>query len=205
MPKRRVLPATRAELARRRGVSRTAVTLAARTVLAPACLPGGRIDLAAPETQIWLGQGAGAPTAPKLFESENGVTVQQLAQRADVSIDEASRAVEKELAEAVIARGEASIAELAWRAGVSTAEARGAARFELADAVTDNGRVRLADPAVLSWMARHPLGEAEEGLLAAACVGDRIDVSHPAALCFMARALGRVPTARDLAGNSNAR
>jgi hypothetical protein len=54
---------SRAELARRRGCSRAAVTLACRERLA-AAVHGRQVDAAHPETRLWLAATDRAPTAP---------------------------------------------------------------------------------------------------------------------------------------------
>lgn len=74
-------PISRAELARRKGVSRGAVTRAARGPLAPACLSGSRIDCAHPAVRAWLGE----------VDPSRVISLAELAALAGVPVEEVER------------------------------------------------------------------------------------------------------------------
>jgi hypothetical protein len=59
----------------------------------------------------------------------------------------------------------------------------------------------ITHPAALEFFAAHPIGKdgpTNGGWLAPAAVGDHINLKHPRARVFLARAWGRVPTEAEL-------
>ena len=97
--------------------------------------------------------------------------------------------------------------QLAFFAGCDVAEVLDAVDSgELSRAVQRTGLLDLSSPAVVEFVARRPFrhlpgGEldAPDGYLSAARLDDdNVDLKHPVTVIFMARCLGRVPTAEEL-------
>jgi hypothetical protein len=201
---------TRAELARRKGVTPGAVTRAAKSFLSGACLGGGRMDLAHPDVIQWLGSSAPAqPTVAHLMLEERAVTLATLAEQTGLPLAELERD-RATIAAAVVPAGHVSAAEFAQRAGEPVTTIIVAVQDVLAPAVTRAGRLDLGHEAALEYMAARPFprgrnGEPKildidgEGYLAPACVGELVDADHPVARCFFARVNGRVQTDADFA------
>lgn len=101
------------------------------------------------------------------------------------------------LSDAIIPRGHVSVSQFAELAEVPTRDVVLACRGKLGRAVTQRGLLDLCHPASLAFMHAHPFGEnVPAGYLAAACVGEEIDVDHPVARVFLARSGlrdGRLP------------
>jgi hypothetical protein len=192
----REMPVSQADLARRRAVNRSTVSRAVRGPLKAAMLPGGRIDAAHPTVRAWLGRGE-APTAPGgLMLEETAPTVDEFAAERGGTRED----VERECPAALIPRSHLDVKTFAFYVGATVGAVVDAAEGALKPAVTPAGRLDLAHPASLQFAAQHPFGKTlpPTGILAAAAIGDDIDLEHPVAIVFLARSWGRVPTAAEL-------
>jgi len=202
-PKHRQMPISRAELARRKGVTAGAVTRAAQTFLRAACI-GRRMDLAHPDVVQWLAASAVAsPEATSLLLEESTVSLSELAAMSRIDVAQLTRDLPRFEA-SLVPIGHVSVAEFAARAGTDSDEVIAATAADLAPAVTASGRLDMAHSAALSFMAARPFKRDAkrdpivpdvhgEGFLAPACVGKRIDADHPVCRVFLARCLGRIP------------
>lgn len=202
----RVRVITKAELARRKGVTRSAVTLAARPggPLAAACVAGGFIDEAHPACQRWLGGAAAQPPA----DGAPLVAAARLAELAGLTPEEMERELAGPLRDAVIPAHHVDAKTFARLCGVDAGKVQRATRKSLAAAVTKHGRIDIGHEAALQFAASHPYRSNRKGdpigvprgfLAPAVLPDDMIDVAHPNALHYLARCLGRVPTEADLA------
>jgi hypothetical protein len=191
------LPQSKVEMARLKGVTRGAVSLASRPghALYPAVLAGGRIDRGHPAARKWLGE-------PHL---EDGMTADELAKATGLPADEVRRAFSAELAGAVLPCGWVGLETFSMMAGERVSLLLTHASTALRPALTPSRYIDVAHPAALAYLAARPFPRDRDGdpivpreFPALGAVGDDgIDIDNPFVRAFMARCLGRVPTDAD--------
>jgi hypothetical protein len=191
------LPESKVAMARRKGVTRGAVSLATRPggALHSALLPGGRIDRVHPAALKWLGE-------PRL---DGGVTASEFAEAAGLRVDEVNRAFGDELRSALIPHGLVGLEKFAEMAGERLAAILTGDPSVLRAATTPSRQIDVGHPAALAYLAARPFPRGADGdpvvpdgFPPLRTVGeDALNVDDPFLRAFMARCLGRVPTDAD--------
>lgn len=191
-----VLPESQAGMARRRGVTRGAVSQACRPgcALHPALLPGGDVDRAHPAARKWLRE-------PRIAET---MSAAELSRATRLPLAEVQRAFTVELAPAVLPPHLVDAVAFARLSGAHVARVLTDLEHELLPAVTPDRWIDITHVAALEYLAAHPFPRGRGGdpvtgdFPPLPCAGDDIDVDHPLVRAFLARCLGRVPTDADL-------
>jgi hypothetical protein len=169
--------------------------------------------LSHPAVTHWLKQADGAQTSNgEILVDETALSVAEVAERTGLSLELLTGDLDGPLAAALVPAGHVSASAFAELASAELEDVLAATRGELAAAVTSSGRLDLAHPAALAFMAGRPFARKRDGdpvipdiggqgYLAAARVGDDVDLEHPIARCFLARCLGRVTDAAGRHGS----
>ncbi|HTQ05327.1 MAG TPA: hypothetical protein VMI54_15800 [Polyangiaceae bacterium] len=205
---------SRSAFAEHSGRSRSSITEACQGPLA-AAVRGNRIDAAHPAAVAWARkrkidpEQLLEPTTRLMLQQDRRtvrrprptLTYQEVAKRTGVSVEE----VRAGLAAAEIPAAHVDAEQLAFFAGCTVDEVFDAVDAgELSSAIRDTGYIDLSDQAVVAFAARRPfrddLSDAPDAYLAPAMLSaNQVDAAHPVAIIFMARCLGHVPSAAELA------
>lgn len=192
------LPESKAGMAKRKGVTRGAVSLATRPggALYEALMGGGCIDRSHPAALRWLREA----------HMDDAPTVEEVAERTGVPVDELRRALEAELSAAVVPAGHVGLRTFARLAGVNSM------RLEwdwsrLRPALTSSCYIDVGHPVALAYLADHPFPRGPNGepvlpddfpAIPTAGSEDEILIDHPITRAFLARCNGRVMTDGEL-------
>lgn len=196
---RRPLVESQVAMAKRKGVTRGAVSLACRPggALHPALIGGGRIDRGHPAALRWLRE-------PHWGDAP---TVEALAAEWELPVEELRRALQDELREAAVPEWHVGLFTFARIAGVH--HTRMAYQIaQLKPALTRSCYIDVGHPAALAYLAEHPFPRGPNGdpvppedfplLPCADGDADKILIDHPFVRAFLARATGRVLTDEEL-------
>jgi hypothetical protein len=221
-PEYRQHPTRRTDFARRSGRSRSTISEACAGPLAAACTPDGRIDAAHPAAVAWARERGIEPeqlleeTSRDMLREDRTLvrcpaatlTIQALAEMVGKGVEEVEAEMQTHCADAIIPATHVTAEQVAFFAGCDVDDVLAAVDAgELGPAVQRTGYFDLGHKVVIAFAARRPFLElddgevdAPDGYLSAAMIGTRINAAHPVCQIFLARCLGRVPTAAEIAG-----
>jgi hypothetical protein len=140
----------------------------------------------------------------RLVRRPTALTIARLATLMGMSVEHVAAAAPVHFPHAFIPDEHVDAERLAFLAGCGVDEVLAAVDSgELGPAVQRNGCIDLTHGRVVAFAARRPfedeLRDAPDGYLAPAMLAEQqVDAAHPVAVIFLARCLGRAPTAAEL-------